>query len=318
MLLPKRLLIWVVTDHSFQTRAVDVTRQDLEAKVQDFLGKIRSEKPIDAESKELYNVLIRPVADLLNSNQALAIIPDRALHGLPFSAIKAADDRFLIQQYPIIVSPTLTHLLAVNKARPKRDSVVTFGSRSEQAEENHEIEAMRQIYKGMTQFSGQQVTKTSFLDAMARSPVFHYAGHSARDASDPLRSAILLDGNGYGPNSVTAIDIAGHRLPQNALVVLSSCDSSVGSSKDGIGMRGLTSAFLISGAGAVVGSLWPVESRSTADLMIGFHKAFAADHVPVAQALRQAQTSFLEMFPKHAHPYYWSGFTVTGNYSALR
>jgi CHAT domain-containing protein len=101
-------------------------------------------------------------------------------------------------------------------------------------------------------------------------------------------------------------------------VILSSCDSSVGNSRDGIGVRGLTSAFLIGGAGAVVGSLWPVEETSTADLMIHFHRAFAKEHMQVAQALRKAQLTFLQSSPQRAHPYYWSGFVVTGNFSALR
>jgi CHAT domain-containing protein len=166
--------------------------------------------------------------------------------------------------------------------------------------------------------SGTQVTKEAFLSAIQKAPIFHYFGHSARDASDPLRSSILLDGDAYGPNTVTAIDIVEQRLPPNALVVLSSCDSSVGSSKDGIGMRGLTSAFLISGAGSVVGSLWPVESNSTSELMIAFHKAFARERLPVAEALRKAQLSLIESYPNRSHPYYWSGFVVTGNLSAVR
>jgi CHAT domain-containing protein len=153
---------------------------------------------------------------------------------------------------------------------------------------------------------------------MSRSSIFHYAGHSATDAVDPLRSSILLDGNRSGPNSVTAVDISQQRLPSNAVVILSSCDSSIGNSRDGVGVRGLTSAFLIGGAGSVVGSLWPVEATSTAELMIRFHQAFATDHMTVAQALREAQLSFLKSSPEQAHPYYWSGFVVTGNFSALR
>jgi CHAT domain-containing protein len=83
-------------------------------------------------------------------------------------------------------------------------------------------------------------------------------------------------------------------------------------------MRGLTSAFLIGGAGSVVGSLWPVEASSTADLMIRFHRAFASGQMPVAKALREAQLEFIRSFPDRSHPYYWSGFVVTGNFSALR
>jgi CHAT domain-containing protein len=148
--------------------------------------------------------------------------------------------------------------------------------------------------------------------------VFHYAGHSATDAIDPLRSSILLDGNRSGPNSVTAVDISQQRLMSNAVVILSSCDSSVGNSRDGVGVRGLTSAFLIGGAGSVVGSLWPVEASSTADLMIRFHRAFATSKMPVAKALRDAQLAFIEAFPERSHPYFWSGFVVTGDATALR
>ena len=121
------------------------------------------------------------------------------------------------------------------------------------------------------------------------------------------------DGFRSGPNSVTAVDISQQRLTNNAVVILSSCDSSVGNSRDGVGVRGLTSAFLIGGAGSVVGSLWPVEASSTAALMIRFHRAFAKSRLPVAEALRQAQLTFLKAFPERSHPYYWSGFVVVGN-----
>jgi CHAT domain-containing protein len=174
------------------------------------------------------------------------------------------------------------------------------------------------MYSNVSLAAGPDVDKPRFLKALNAASIFHYAGHSAFDAVDPLRSSILLDGNRYGPNSVTAVDISRQRLRRNAVVVLSSCDSSVGNAKDGIGMRGLTSAFLIGGAGSVVGSLWPVEATSTSDLMIAFHRAFAAGQMPVARALQQAQLAFMKSFPDKAHPYYWSGFVVTGNVSAFR
>src|SRR5262249_32278440 len=178
--------------------------------------------------------------------------------------------------------------------------------------------ALSEIYSSSRLYSGRQVDKSTFLTEMNKATIFHYAGHSATDAADPLRSSILLDGNRSGSNSVTAVDISEQRLPNNAIVILSSCDSSVGNSRDGAGVRGLTSAFLIGGAGSVVGSLWPVEALSTADLMIRFHRAFAKAGMPVTQALRDAQLSFLQAFPERSHPYYWSGFVVTGNLSALK
>jgi CHAT domain-containing protein len=319
-LLKDRLLIWVLSDKLFTLRSVPVSRSELEGDVQTVLQKLRTDSDADHLLEKLGKILIEPVVDLLDSNRTIAIIPDRVLHGLPFGALRipSSSNAYLIQKFPVIVSPSLTHLLATDAARPQRDAIVGFGSQFDDSSEIKELDALRTIYKSSVTLAGANIDKAKFLAAMNTSPIVHYAGHSATDAVDPLRSSILLDGNRYGPNSVTAVDISQQRLWKNALVVLSSCDSSVGNSRDGVGMRGLTSAFLIGGAGSVVGSLWPVEADSTSQLMISFHRAFATGQMPVAQALRQAQLAFLESFPERSHPYYWSGFVVTGNFSALR
>jgi CHAT domain-containing protein len=318
-LLEDRLLIWVVTDKLFTVRSVSISRNDLESKVQTALRTLRAEDNVDAVLTDLGRLLITPVADLLDLNRTLVIIPDRALHGLPFEALKQPGKaQYLIQEFSIMVSPSLTHLLAGDAAPPARNAIVGFGSQNGGANESKELSALENIYSNATTLVGRQVDKGRFLDELTKAAVFHYAGHSATDAADPLRSSILLDGNRSGSNSVTAVDISQRRLMRNAVVILSSCDSSVGNSRDGIGVRGLTSAFLIGGAGSVVGSLWPVEASSTADLMIRFHRAFAKSGMPVAKALRQAQLNFLQTHPDRAHPYYWSGFVVTGNFSALR
>jgi CHAT domain-containing protein len=318
-LLKDRLLIWLISDNLFTLRSVPVTRSDLESKVQTVLQKLRNEEDADSLLEELGNLLIEPVADLLDPNRTIAFIPDRALHGLPFAALRRPGKKeYLIQNFPIIISPSLTHLLATSATRPDRNAIVGFGSQNDDSSEMRELRALNNIYSKVRTFAGEGIDKARFLSEMNTAPVVHYAGHSATDAVDPLRSSILLDGNRYGPNSVTAVDISEQRLWKNAVVVLSSCDSSVGNARDGVGMRGLTSAFLIGGAGSVVGSLWPVEASSTADLMISFHRAFAAGQMPVAKALREAQLAFLESFPERLHPYYWSGFEVTGNFSALK
>jgi CHAT domain-containing protein len=317
-LLPDRVLIWVVTNNKFETRSVSIARADVEQKVQDFLADLRSGQPEMRGNAELYNILIGPVADLLQNGRPVAIIPDRALHGLPFGAIRCPENRYLIEYYPIIESPTLTHLLSVDSGHVRRDTIVTFGAGNEDVAENREFASIKTIYRTVSSFTGAEVTRAKFLDEMERAAIFHYAGHSAHDATDPLRSAILLDGDKGGPNNVTAVDIVGRKLRPHSVVILSSCDSSVGNSKDGVGIRGLTSAFLVSGASAVVGSLWPVESTSTSELMIGFHKAFATEQLPIAQALRKAQLAFIQANSKRSHPYYWSGFVVTSNFSALR
>ncbi len=322
LLLKNRLLVWVVTDKIFAVRTVDISRSALEDKVQTALQTLRQGGDSDALLADLGNILIGPVANLLDPNRALVIIPDRALNGLPFAALRRPGrSQYLVEEFLIGMSPSVTYLMAgsTGGAPQRRDAIVGFGSQNGGGSELKELGELARIYHSARLYSGQQVDKPTFLNEMKKAAIFHYAGHSVTDAADPLRSSILLDGNRSGPNSVTAVDISQQRLSSNAVIILSSCDSSVGNSRDGVGMRGLTSAFLIGGAAAVVGSLWPVESTNTADLMIQFHHTFANTQVPVAQALRGAQLSFLHSSsPEQRHPYYWSGFVVTGNFSALR
>jgi CHAT domain-containing protein len=319
VLLKDRVLIWLLTEKSFTVKSVEVGRKDVEASVEEVLARLRNGTDAVPLLSELGKWLIEPIGNLLDPNRTIVIIPDRALHGLPFAALRMpGKTRYLIEDFPVVVSPSLTHFLTIGSASPSRDAIVGFGSQNGSSAEFKELAALNDIYLKAATYQGSQVDKSSFLEALGKTAIFHYAGHSATDAADPLRSSILLDGNRSGPNSVTAVDISHQHLVSNSVVILSSCDSSVGNSRDGVGMRGLTSAFLIGGAGSVVGSLWTVEASSTSDLMIRFHRAFAKSRMPVAQALREAQLSFLKAYPERSHPYYWSGFEVTGNISALR
>jgi CHAT domain-containing protein len=315
VMLKNRLLIWFLTKDRFASAEVPVTRVDLEQKIARFIDAINNKRDIRSLSEELYRSLIQPIESHLDPKRTLAIIPDQALHRLAFPALYSAVVKsYLIQRYTILESPNLTTLLSGRSAVPLRSSAVLFGARADSVGATKELRALEHIYRGAREFNGETASKVAFLSSLQSASVFHYAGHS-QDAADPLRSSILLDGEREGPNSVNAIDISRRRIPANSVVVLASCDSSVGNSRDGVGMRGLTSAFLIGGAGSVVGSLWLVDAESTSQLVLEFHKSFAREGLPVAAALRNAQMAFIK---DGVHPYYWSGFVVTGNSTALR
>ena len=103
-------------------------------------------------------------------------------------------------------------------------------------------------------------------------------------------------------------------MVKNGIVILASCDTSLGNFTDGPGIRGLTSAFLISGAGSVIGSLWPVQSSSTNALMPILFNSLAREDASVAQSLRSAQLRLIRSAA--SDPYHWAGFVLTGNLSA--
>ena len=216
---------------------------------------------------------------------------------------------------PIFQSPSITYLFSGERVRSANNGYVAFGSRIYNAVTNAELNTLRDIEPDIRMEMGSNVTRESFLRALGDHSLVYYAGHSALDMRDTLQSAILLDGGRMGPNAVSALDITKQRTARNAVIILSSCETSAGNAIDGPGLRGLTSAFLISGAGSVVGSIWPVESTGTMQLMSAVFKFLAHERQPIVSSLQAAQIELINN-PMYRHPYYWSGFLVTGNLSS--
>jgi len=95
------------------------------------------------------------------------------------------------------------------------------------------------------------------------------------------------------------------------LVVLSACDTGLGKEIKGEGLIGLTRAFLYAGTPSVMVSLWSVQDRSTADLMVRFYQQLDR-RKDKAAALRQAKLDLIQT-KRYAHPYYWAPFILIGD-----
>jgi CHAT domain-containing protein len=101
------------------------------------------------------------------------------------------------------------------------------------------------------------------------------------------------------------------------LVVLSACETARGRVGTGEGMIGLSWALFIAGSPTSILSQWKVDSASTTELMVEFHRQFKAqmakpaDSFSAARALREADLKLLRS-ERYRHPFYWAGFVVTG------
>ncbi len=136
---------------------------------------------------------------------------------------------------------------------------------------------------------------------------------------DPLiRSGLALTGAntpGSAAGILSALEVTGIDLGGTGLVVLSACETAVGSTDSGRGVYGLRRALTIAGSEAQVMSLWKVDDSATRDLMIALYQQLAQGTGRGA-ALRTAQLNLLGDV-KRRHPYYWAAFIPSGQYGPM-
>ena len=152
--------------------------------------------------------------------------------------------------------------------------------------------------------------------------IIHFATHGDLDTEHPELSAIVLslfDSQGRDLKEEGFLrlhDIYNMKLPAD-LIVLSACETGLGQMLKGEGLIGLTRGFMHAGSPRVVASLWRVEDLGTSTLMKRFYQHMARGNMSPTSALRQAQIEMLR-HKRWNSPYFWAGFVLQGEWSAIR
>jgi CHAT domain-containing protein len=258
--------------------------------------------------------LLTPVIDRLRGVEHVIIVPSGYLSYVPFEVLPVANGQ-LIDRYSVSYLPSASTMLFLDRLQPARDASLFVGALGNARVEGWpplpgtivESDAILRLFPKAGRALGEDLTRERTLDALRRHDRVHLATHGVLNEHAPLFSAVLMGADRPGETRLSLYEIAD--VPLNAkLVVLSACQTGVGTLMRGDEVTGLTRTFLQAGASAVVSSLWQVADDSTAALMETFYTGLREGLTP-SRALRRAS---LETRRRFAHPYYWAPFVLTG------
>jgi CHAT domain-containing protein len=335
----RKLGVFIVK-HSRVTNEPDIRYLSLPVNVDELREKVNKFHSMLAErhpnhralSRELYHLLIEPVAEELQNVRTVCIVPDSFLWTLPFRALTTNRGNYLIEQYAMYYAPSLGVLHEMNdrlKATMSNGSLIAFANpvigRDEKL--NQDLcplpEAETEIAEVAATIPsklkkvlvGREADEKSFKAFAPNYATIHLATHGVLDNRDPLYSHLLLtktEGDVENDGSLEAREIMNMRLNAD-LAVLSACETGNGRISPGEGVIGMSWAFFVAGTRSMVVSQWRVNSASTSKLMKNFYEALARrrDRGNKSEALREASIRLLKD-PRYRHPFYWAGFVLVG------
>lgn len=345
----ERTYLFLITRNGFEVRESPVTTEILDRLVFDYVSVLKTPGALEVlteQGKKLYDDLIGPIEGTLADGKALCIVPDKALHFLPFAALIDGSGRYLVESHRLTYAPSASVLVrAIKEARAKGtntdERIVAVGNprfdpdaypllknlrdAEDEARESAKPYAMSSVV------IGEEASESEVRAQLRTCDVAHLAVHCLVSEKSPWLAMLVLAAPKAGARSSAEVsnpvvtaqqsspedgllylnEIYGMSLPRARLVVLSACESGLGQYYRGEGIVSLIRPFLAARVPTVVASLWSIDSKATAELMIRFHRERKANNSGAGEALQTAQIQMIRS-AEYQHPFYWAPFISVG------
>jgi CHAT domain-containing protein len=175
------------------------------------------------------------------------------------------------------------------------------------------LRGLAQIYGPQSSkvYIGSDASEETLKAEAGKHRILQLATHGILNNTSPMYSHIVLSqGDAKEDGLLEAWEIMQMDLKAD-LAVLSACETARGRFGAGEGVIGLSWALFVAGCPTTVVSQWKVESSSTTELMLEFHRNLKAG-ASKSEAMRRAALKLMAD-NKYSHPFYWAAFIVVGD-----
>ncbi len=270
-------------------------------------------------ARMLYRQLIAPAG--LTGKQSLVIIPENFLSYLPFETLFWAENNKLPSvsySYDLKLLggvPSGTRKYDFNLTGFAPDYHETPGAQRQGLSRLEfsaaELKNIQETVAKSRMFTGKQAGKANFISTLGSSKIHHLAMHAEMDSTDYEQSALIF----HDYQKLFFHELYTLNFPSE-MVVLSACNTGVGTYQNGEGLMSISKALNYAGVKTYVHSLWKIPDKETSQLMDFFYQ-YLKEGYTKDEALSRAKESFILKNSVYSHPFYWAGFVISGDTSPI-
>jgi CHAT domain-containing protein len=300
------------------------------------------------QARELYDLLLKPAQDQIASQKHLVIAPDAVTWNLPFQALRTEDGRYLIENYAVSYTPSLTVLGAIStlRARPKprraapallalvnpvlnpametRIKSILPTEKTDQASNAQSEDAQKQVDELSNLYGERRVAILAGPDAnedrlkteAGKYDLLHLDVRGVLNETAPLFSFAALSSSAEAKEdgALEVREIFDLNLKAD-LAMVSASELAWPNAGAMRSMTGLTWAWFVAGCPATVVSRW--RSDKSFDLALEFHRRVISASTPGRKESKAKawQSAVKQSFSREdrRHPYFWAGFSILGD-----
>ncbi|TAF08300.1 MAG: CHAT domain-containing protein [Nostocales cyanobacterium] len=331
---------------------IEANFNNIQKTAQDFRSKVTNvrEKSYFSSAQKLYEWIIKPIEPALQLNKINTVIfsLDSGLRTLPVAALYDGN-QFLIEKYSVGIIPSFS-LTDTRYVPIVKSDILALGiSQSTEGQDPLPSVPLEINYVGKQSWRNQGQTlldqestleNLESLSSQKNFGILHFATHGDFKPGKISKSYIQLWNKKIYIDKLKNLSqqLGWNKEPKVEMLVLSACKTAVGSQEAELGFSGLA---VQAGVKSVLGSLWYVSDQGSLALMAKFYDGLNTVNLR-SESLRQAQLGMLKgevsvadgklyLSPEKSipltqelinlgninlsHPYFWSAFTIIGNWN---